>query len=110
MSSTLASRYSAASCFAFSTTPSAATLAAVPPICNDFEPKVPVPSGITSVSPLTTVTFSTGSPSRSAATIANDVSCPWPCENEPVYTSALPSAVISTSPYSVSPSGFVISV
>ena len=31
-------------------------------------------------------------------------------EKEPVYTIASPSAVISTSPYSVSPSGFVISV
>ena len=36
-------------------------------------------------------TFSTGSPSRSAAIIANVVSWPWPCENEPVRTIAPPS-------------------
>ena len=82
----------------------------MPPICVDFDPNVPVPLGTSSVSPLTTVTFSIGSPSRSAAIIANVVSWPWPCENEPVCTIAPPSDVISTSPYSASPSGFVISV
>ena len=81
----------------------------MPPICSDFEPYVPVPLATASVSPLTTVTFSSGSPSCSAAIIANVVSCPWPCENEPVRTIAPPSAVISTSPNSVSPSPFVIS-
>ena len=76
-------------------------VAAMPPICVDFEPNVPVPLGTSSVSPLTTVTFSIGSPSRSAAIIAKVVSCPWPCENEPVRTIAPPSAVISTSPNSL---------
>ncbi len=82
----------------------------MPPICVDFDPNVPVPLGTSSVSPLTTVILSIGNPSRSPAIIAKVVSCPWPCENEPVCTIAPPSAVISTSPYSSSPSGFVISV
>jgi len=41
--------------------------------------------------------------------IANVVSWPWPCENDPVRTIAPPSGVISTSPNSVSAIGFVIS-
>ncbi len=68
-----------------------------------------MPLAISSVSPLWTVTFSTGSPSRSAAIIANVVSWPWPWENEPVRTIAPPSGVISTSPNSVSLIPFVIS-
>jgi len=58
---------------------------------------------------LTTVTLSSGMPSRSAAIIANVVSCPCPCENEPVRTIASPSGVISTWPNSVSAMPFVIS-
>ena len=54
------------------------------------------------MSPLTTVIFSTGMPSRSEAIIANVVSWPWPWENEPVLTIAEPSAVISTAPNSPS--------
>ncbi len=81
----------------------------MPPICSDFEPYVPVPEATSSVSPLCTVIFSSGSPSRSATTIAKLVSCPWPWENEPVRTIASPPPVISTSPSSPSPSGFVIS-
>ena len=88
---------------------SAAARDAVPPICTDFDPYVPVPDATSSVSPLWTVTFSSGSPSRSATIIAKVVSCPWPCENEPVRTIAPPSGVISTSPSSASPSGLVIS-
>ena len=110
MSSTLASRYSAASSFACLTTSSEAPLAAAPPICVDFEPYVPVPCATASVSPLTTSIFSIGRPSRSLAIIANVVSCPCPCEKEPVRTIAPPSSVISTSPNSASPTGFVISV
>ena len=68
-----------------------------------------MPLAISSVSPLWTVTFSTGKPSRSAAIIANVVSWPWPWENEPVRTIAPPSAVISTSPNSDSAIPFVIS-
>jgi hypothetical protein len=74
MSSGAASRRSAASCLAFSTTPSAALLTVLPPSCVDFEPYVPVPRGTLSVSPLVTVTSSTGSPRRSATIIANVVS------------------------------------
>ena len=66
-----------------STTASAASRPATPPICVDLEPKVPVPFGTSSVSPWWTMTRSTGSPSRSAAIIANVVSCPWPCEWSP---------------------------
>ena len=109
MSAGSVSRYSATSFFACSTTSSDASLAATPPICVDFDPYVPVPLAISSVSPLWTVTFSTGSPSRSAAIIANVVSWPWPCENEPVRTIAPPSRVISTSLNSDSAIPFVIS-
>jgi hypothetical protein len=37
------------------------------------------------------------------------VSCPWPCENDPLWTIASPSAVISTDPNSDSLIPFVIS-
>ena len=55
-----------------------------------------------SVSPLLTVIFSIGIPSRSDAICANVVSWPWPWENEPVRTIASPVAVISTPPNSLS--------
>ena len=76
MSSGLASSSEAASLRAFSTSCSEALAAAEPPIWVDLEPYVPVPRATESVSPLITVIFSTGIPSRSAAIWANVVS--WP--------------------------------
>ena len=108
-SSTFASSCSAASCRASSATTSAACWAATPPIWVDFEPNVPTPCCTSSVSPLTTRTASTGRPSLSATIIANVVSCPWPCEKEPVRRMASPSGVISTAPNSGSTRPFVIS-
>ena len=109
MSRGSASSCSAASSLAFSTSSSAAWRAAAPPIWVDFEPYVPVPRATRSVSPLITVTRSTGSPICPAAICANVVSWPWPCENEPVLTIASPSGVISTAPNSLSPIPLVIS-
>ena len=100
MSRGSASSCSAASSLARSTSSSAAGAAAAPPICVDLEPYVPAPRATRSVSPLITVTRSTGSPSCSATICANVVSWPWPCENEPVLTIASPSGVISTAPNS----------
>ena len=54
------------------------------------------------MSPRVTVTFSIGRPSRSATIWANVVSCPWPCDSEPVRTIASPDGVISTAPNSCS--------
>ena len=102
MSSGLASSSPAASRLPFSTTSSDACPAATPPIWVDFEPYVPVPRGTTSVSPLSTVIFSTGSPRRSATICAKVVSWPWPCDSEPVRTVASPAGVISTAPNSCS--------
>ncbi len=109
MSSGLASSSFAASSLALSTSASDALPAAAPPICVDLDPYVPVPRGTVSVSPLSTVIFSTGIPSRSAAIWANVVSWPWPWEKEPVRTIASPSGVIATAPYSVSLIPLVIS-
>ena len=109
MSSGLASSSSAASRLPRSTTSSEACPAATPPICVDFEPYVPVPRGTASVSPLMTVTWSSGSPSRSATICANVVSWPCPWENDPVFTIAWPSGVISTAPNSSSSTPLVIS-
>ena len=68
-----------------------------------------MPRGTLSVSPLRTVTSSTGSPRRSATIIANVVSWPCPCENEPVRAIALPSGVMVTAPNSASSSPLVTS-
>ena len=61
-----------------------------------------MPRATSSVSPLRTVTFSTGMPRRSETICANVVSWPWPWEKEPVRRIALPSGWISTSPNSLS--------
>ena len=65
MSSGAASSSAAARRLPISTTSSDAWPAATPPIWVDFDPYVPVPRGTMSVSPLLTVIFSTGIPSRS---------------------------------------------
>jgi hypothetical protein len=84
----------------------AASRDAMPPICATR----PVGAGAGRdlvVVALWTATFIRARAARTI--IANVVSCPWPCENEPVRTIAPPSGVISTSPSSASPSGLVIS-
>ena len=53
---------------------------------------VPMPNGTPAVSPPVTVTQSSGTPSASAATCANDVSWPWPEHTAPVATCTRPAA------------------
>ena len=57
---------------------------------------VPMPNGMAAVSPPITVTQSIGIPSTSAATWANEVSCPCPWLAAPVATTARPEASIRT--------------
>ena len=74
MSSTFASSRWAASWRAFASTPSLAFHSALPPICSEREPMVPVPRGTSAVSDCTMVTRSIGMPRSSWTIIANDVS------------------------------------
>src|SRR5262249_42135460 len=53
-------------------------------------PYVPYPNGVPSVSPSSTVTSSTGTPSSDATTCATVVSWPCPCDCEPVVTTTFP--------------------
>ena len=58
--------------------------------------KEPIPNGMAAVSPPTTVTHSSGMPSASAATCANEVSCPCPWLHAPVATTARPERSMRT--------------
>jgi len=60
-------------------------------------PKVPMPDLTRAVSPCTTVTRSMGTCSSSATSWAKTVSCPWPCDAEPVSTVTRPSSATTTS-------------
>ena len=68
-----------------------------------------MPDGTASVSPWTTSIASMGSPRDSAASMAKAVAWPWPWGDDPVRTTARPSAVISTAPNSPPGTGEVIS-
>ena len=88
-------RAAAAAC-SFSRTWRAATWIELPALTALRLANVPTPKGIAAVSPPTTVTHSIGTPSASAATCANEVSCPCPWLAAPVATTACPDASIRT--------------
>ena len=92
MSSAAASSNAAAAALSFSCTLSAAMWIELPALTALRLAKVPTPKGIAAVSPPTTVTHSSGMPSASAATWANEVSCPCPWLAAPVATTARPEA------------------
>src|SRR5207253_8662216 len=68
-------------CFLIS---SAEVASALPPTTRLRLPPVPPPVGVSCVSPCRRRTDSNGTPSVSATTWAKLVSCPWPCDDEPV--------------------------
>src|SRR5712692_8595312 len=84
-------------CCAFSRTLVALPRACMPPRAADRLPKVPTPLRTRAVSPWTTLTMSMGICSSSATSCAKAVSCPWPCEAEPVSTVTRPSSATTTS-------------
>ena len=77
-----------------------ASTAALPPRTIEREAKVPTPFATRSVSPMTMLTVSKGTPSRSATTWAKTVSWPWPCDWLPIGTSTIPVGSTRTSAYS----------
>src|SRR5437870_5588119 len=79
-SSGAASRSRAAARTSFARTAVAASWTELPAFTALRLAKVPTPKATAAVSPPTTVTQSTGTPSASAATWANVVSWPWPAE------------------------------
>ncbi len=96
MSSADASNMSAARSLAMSRTRVAARRVATPPVCRDRDPNVPMPLLTTSVSDWMNSTSSMESPSFSATSIDHAVAWPWPWEDVPVFTTALPSGLTST--------------
>src|SRR4030095_12711509 len=80
ISSTAASSTWAAIRSALSRTACAARIAEPPPMTAWREAKAPRPNGVASVSPSTTRTLSSGTPSSPAASCAIVVSSPCPCE------------------------------
>ena len=95
-SASAASSTSAACCLARSATSLLVFWTAAPPCCNEREPIVPPPTGTRSVSFWTTVIDAIGMPSSLAAIIAHAVWWPWPCDEVPLYTVAVPSSLITT--------------
>ena len=75
-SSAFASSRCPASCLALSSTVSLAMCTADPAVCNDREPIVPAPRGMSSVSDCTIVMSSIGTPSMSLMIIEKAVMCP----------------------------------
>lgn len=76
---------------------------ALPLITAAREANVPTAYPKRRVSPVVTITSSIGTPSSAAATWANTVWCPWPCEVRPVETCTRPLESISTWPPSYGP-------
>ena len=110
MSSALASSRWAASCLALPSTVSEATWTAEPAVCNEREPMVPAPRGISSVSEWTSVTLSIGMPSMSDTIIEKAVTWPWPWAEVPTLAVTVPSSLTWTAPYSTCrPAGAVTS-
>ena len=89
-SSGAASRSRAAARTSFARTAVAASWTELPAFTALRLAKVPTPKATAAVSPPTTVTQSSGTPSASAATWANVVSWPWPAEAAPVATLTRP--------------------
>ncbi len=83
-----ASKSAAAAATSLSLTRPAATWIELPAFTALRLAKVPMPNGMAAVSPPITVTHSIGMPRASAATWANEVSCPWPWLAAPVATTA----------------------
>ena len=93
-----------------SSTVSLAMCTAEPAVCNDREPIVPAPRGMSSVSDCTIVMSSIGTPSMSLMIIEKAVMCPWPWALVPTQPVTLPSSPTATLPYSTcSPIGAVTS-
>jgi hypothetical protein len=70
---------------------SAALLIELPCIVTDRDPPVPPPCSIRSLSPCTKRIRSNGIPARSCRNWAYTVSCPWPFDWVPTYSSTIPS-------------------
>ena len=83
-------------CAILSRTARAARMAAPPPITAWREAKAPRPNGVASVSPSTTRTEATGTPSSEATIWAMVVSVPWPCDVTPARTVTAPDGSIRT--------------
>ena len=90
MSCSAASSSLAASCLAVAIVRSAPTCSAEPPVNSEREPALPKPSP-RSVSPMTTLIFSIGTPNASTISCASEVPMPWPMALTAVKTSMIPS-------------------
>ena len=91
-------------------TTSEATCTALPAVCSERDPIVPLPRGTCPVSDWTSTTWSMGIPRTLETTIEKAVSWPWPWALVPTLTVTVPSSFTSTAPYSVwSPRGAVTS-
>src|SRR5262252_472939 len=96
MSSGAASMSSPAARASLSRTRCDASLTALPPTTALRLANVPTPKGRAAVSALSTVTCAQDTPRASAASCANVVACPCPCEQAPVTTTTPPDASTAT--------------